>query len=82
MTADKTNTARTWQFNNKQSKNLVCDQQLDDEVPITDKGAEHWIYCMKEGSENFTRLWLPKLTQKEVERQPPFADIDCTAKRI
>ena len=41
MSADKTNAARTRQYNKKQEKNLVCDEQLDDEVPKIDEGDEH-----------------------------------------
>ena len=43
MSADNTNAARTRQYNKKQEKNLVCDEQLDDEVPKTDEGDEHSV---------------------------------------
>ena len=40
LSTGKTNAARTRQNNKKQEKTLVCDEQLDDEVPKTD---EHGI---------------------------------------
>ena len=41
MSAEKINATTTRQYNKKQEKILVCDKQLDDEVPKTDEGAEH-----------------------------------------
>ena len=70
MTADKTNAARTRQYNKKQEKNLVCDEQLDDEGPNTDEGAEHSMYCSEKSCEKLTILWLPKLPPTWFERQP------------
>ena len=41
MSTDKTDAARTRQYNKKQEKNLVCDKHLEDEVPKTDEGFKH-----------------------------------------
>ena len=43
MTTHKAKTARTRQSNKKLGKTLFCDEQLDEEVPKTDGGAEHGI---------------------------------------
>ena len=43
MSTDKTNAARTRQHNKKQEKVLACDEQLDDEVPKNDEGAERGV---------------------------------------
>ena len=80
MSADKKNAAKTRQYNKKQEKNLVCDEQLDYEVPQTDEGAEHWEYCSEESCGILTMLWLPKLLPKGFERQP-FICGYCTAKK-
>ena len=65
MTANKTNAARTRQYNKKQ-KNLVCDEQLDGEISKTNKGAEQWVYCSEEGCEIHTMLWQPKITPEKI----------------
>ena len=41
MSTDKTNAARTRQYNDKQEKHLVCDQHLEDDAPKTDEGFKH-----------------------------------------
>ena len=79
ITADKTNATRTRQYNKKQEKNLVCNEQQDDEVLKTD-GIENWVYCSEEVCEILTMLWLPKLLPKGLERQP-FTCGFCTAKK-
>ena len=43
LSIDKRNAARARQYNKKQEQNLVCDEQLDDEVPKTNEGAEHLV---------------------------------------
>ena len=40
---DKTNAASTRQNDKKQEEILVCDEQLHDDVPKTDEGAEHGV---------------------------------------
>ena len=51
LSADKTNTARTRQYNKKEAMNLVCDEQLDDEVPKTMKALNTGWYGSEEGCE-------------------------------
>ena len=81
MTADKTNAARTRQNIKKQEKNLAYDEQLDDEVPKINEGAEHCVQCSEEGSEILTMLlWLPKLFLKGIVRQPFICGF-CTAEK-
>ena len=70
MPRDHTNAARTRQCNKKQEKNLVYDEQLHYQVPKTDEGAEHWVYCSEEGCEKPITLWWPKILLKWFERQP------------
>ena len=61
--------------------NLVCDEQLNEEVPKTDEGAEHCVYCPEKGCGILTMLWLPKLLPQKFERQP-FVCRYCTIKKI
>ena len=73
MIADKTNEAQTRQCNKKQERNLLCDQQGDDEVPKTYEVLNTgYTAGYTEGCEILTMLRLPKLLKKGFARQPFF----------
>ena len=77
MTADKTNVAKTGQYDKKQEKNVVCDEQLDYEVPKTDEGAEN---SGRRLCNNYNTL-VAKAIPKKLEIQPFICEC-CTAEKI
>ena len=75
MSAEKTNAARNWQNDKKQEKNMVCDEQQDDEVPKTDERAEHWVYCSEESCGNLQCFGCLHYHRKGLKDNCSFADV-------
>ena len=81
MSSSETNAAGIRQYNKKQGEKLVCDQQLAGEVPKTNEGTEHGLYCSEHGCEKLTMLWLSKLHPKKFQRLG-FICGCCSVKKI